>query len=137
MPAPAVMRFNLAGPDHGVHAGAVAVLHLAAEKPTDGLQSGMRMWRHVHAGAAPDVMGAVMVGEAPRPDQRPLPLRQRPPHPDGPGPPNGTSRDAALRRMPKPRRQLQPVRCRCCSPTHSSAETVARVVNRSWRSGSR
>ena len=77
---------QFAGPDHGVHAGAVAVLHLAAEQPTDGLQSGMRMRRYVHAGAAPHVMGAVMVGEAPRPDQRPLPLRQRPPHPDRPGP---------------------------------------------------
>ena len=28
---------QLAGPDHRVHAGAVAVLHLTAEKPTDGL----------------------------------------------------------------------------------------------------
>ena len=66
---------QLAGPHHRVHPGAVAMFHLAAEQPTDGLQSGVRMRRHVHPGAASDVVRTVVIGEAPRPDQRPLALR--------------------------------------------------------------
>ena len=62
-------EIQLAGPDHRVNTGAVAVFDLAAEQPTDGLQSGVRMRRHVHTGAAADVMRSVMVGETPRPDQ--------------------------------------------------------------------
>ena len=53
------------------------------EQPADGLQPGVRVRRHVHADAVADVVRAVVVGEAPRADQRPLPLRQRASHPDG------------------------------------------------------
>ena len=83
---------QLAGPHHRVHPGAVAMLHLAAEQPTDGLQSGVRMRRHVHPGAASDVVRTVVVGETPRPDQRPLALWQRASHMIARGPPSGTSR---------------------------------------------
>src|SRR5215207_2161337 len=62
-------EIQLAGPHHRVYTSAVAMLHLAAEQPTDGLQSGVGMWRHVHPRAAAHVMGAVVVGETPRPDQ--------------------------------------------------------------------
>ena len=68
---------------HRVHAGGVAVLDQAAEQPADRLQTGVRMGRHVHAGAATLIVRTVVVGETPRPDQRPFPLGQGPAHPDG------------------------------------------------------
>jgi hypothetical protein len=77
-------EIQLAGPHHRVHPGAVAMFHLTAEQPTDGLQSGVRMRRHVHPCAATNVVRTVMVGETPRPDQRPLPLWQRASHLDRP-----------------------------------------------------
>jgi hypothetical protein len=67
-----------------MHACAVAMFHFAAEQPADRLQPGVRMRRHVHADAVADIMWAIVIGEAPRPDKRPLPLRQRPADPDGP-----------------------------------------------------
>ena len=67
-----------------MHAGAVAVLHLPAEQPAHRLQAGVRMRGHVHPGAARDVVRPVVVGEAPRPDQRAFPLREGAPHPDRP-----------------------------------------------------
>ena len=77
-------EIQLAGPHHRVHPGAVAMFHLTAEQPTDSLQSGVRMRRHIHPRAAKHVVWTVVVGETPRSDQRPLPLRQRASHPDGP-----------------------------------------------------
>src|SRR5882724_9765653 len=79
-------EIQLAGPHHRVYSRAVAMFHLAAEQPTDSLQSGVGMRRHVHPLAATHVVGAVVVGETPRPDQRPLPLRQRASHPNRPRP---------------------------------------------------
>jgi hypothetical protein len=58
------------------------MFHLTAEQPTDGLQSGVRMRRHVHARAATHVVRTVVVGETPRTDQRALALRQRTSHLD-------------------------------------------------------
>jgi len=83
-------QVQLAGPDDRVRAHAVAVLDRAGEQPAHGLQPGVRMRRHVHA--VRDLVRPVVVGEAPRADQRPGALRQRPVHGHGPRPPNGTSR---------------------------------------------
>ena len=55
----------------------------AFEQPADGLESGVRMRRDVHPDAA-HLVRPVVVGETPRPDQRPLPLWQRAAHADGP-----------------------------------------------------
>ena len=82
---PAGHEVDLAGPDERVLAQAVAVLDLAAEQPADGLQPGVWMGCDVHATAGPDVVGTVVVGEAPRADQRALPLRQGPAHGHRPG----------------------------------------------------
>src|SRR4051794_41324179 len=41
------------------------------------------MWRHVHPGPAAHILRAVVVGEAPRPDQRSLTLWQCAPDHDG------------------------------------------------------
>jgi hypothetical protein len=79
-------QVQLAGPHQRMHTGAVAVLHLAAEQPADGLQPGMRMRRHIHARTVAKIMWSVVVGEAPRPDERPLPLRQRAADPNRPRP---------------------------------------------------
>ena len=76
-------QVQFTGAHQGMHACAVTMFHLAAEQPADGLQPGVRMWGNVHPRAAADVVGPVVVGEAPRTDQRTLPLGQRPSHPDG------------------------------------------------------
>jgi hypothetical protein len=65
-------QVELAGPDHGLHTGTVAVLQCPAEQPADCLQSRVRMGRYVHAGGD----GPVVIDKAPRSDQRALPLRQ-------------------------------------------------------------
>ena len=67
---PAGHQVQLAGPDHRVHAAAVAVLDLAGEQPADRLQAGVRVRGHVHPAGVGDVVGAVVVGEAPGADQR-------------------------------------------------------------------
>jgi hypothetical protein len=77
-------QVELTRPNHRVHTRAVPVLDLAAEQPADRLQPGVGMRRHVHASADPDVVWAVVVDEAPRPDERARPLRQRPAHPNRP-----------------------------------------------------
>ena len=76
-------QVNFARVHEGVHTRAVAVLDFALEQPTDGLQPGVRVGRHVHPDAVADVVWAIVVGEVPRADQRSLPLRQRASHPDG------------------------------------------------------
>jgi hypothetical protein len=93
---------QLAGSHHRVHACAVAMLDLAFEEPADGLQARVRVRRYIHPRSVADVVRPVMVGEAPRPDQRALPLRQDAPHPDG--------TRAAERDFP---RMQQTGECRC------------------------
>ena len=82
-------QVELAGAHHRVHPCAVPVLDLAAEQPADGLQPGVRMRRNVHARARSDVVRTVVVGEAPRADERSLPLWQGAADPDGPRPAKG------------------------------------------------
>ena len=56
--------------------GRVAVLDLAGEEPRDRLQAGVRVAGHDHAAGLRHVVGSVVVDEAPRADQRALPLRK-------------------------------------------------------------
>lgn len=67
----------------GVISGTVGMLNLAREEPADGRQPGVRMGRHRHACREADVVGTVVVNEAPGADQRPAALWQRPPHRHG------------------------------------------------------
>ncbi len=71
---------DLARTDDGDGAEGVAVLDLAGEQPRDGREAAVRVRRDVHPAADRDVVGPVVVGEAPRPDERALLGRQGPPH---------------------------------------------------------
>ncbi len=73
-------QVELARADQRVVAGRVAVLDLAGEQPADGLQAGVRVRGHDHAPGVVDLVGAVVVGEAPRADERALALREGTPH---------------------------------------------------------
>jgi hypothetical protein len=57
-----------------VVAGGVAVLDLAGEQPADGLQTRVGVRRDDHATGGVDLVGSVVVGEAPRADQGALAL---------------------------------------------------------------
>ena len=70
---------HLAGPHHLVHARAVAVFDLALKEPAHGLQAGMRVRWHHHPASGCDVVGAVVIDEAPRPDERAVPMRESAP----------------------------------------------------------
>ena len=71
---------DLAGAHTTDDAAGVAVLDLALEEPGDGLQTGVRVGRDVHAAGAVggDLLRAVVVDEAPRADEGALPVRQGP-----------------------------------------------------------
>ena len=65
MPRPAVISPSAPGAEHHVAAERVAVAHQAVEQPAHGLQAGVRVRRHLHARVAADVVGPVVVDEAP------------------------------------------------------------------------
>ena len=115
-------------PDHRVHTGAVAVFHLAAEQPADGLQPGVRMRRHVHPGAAarPRVVRSGRRNTMPRSATAPAEARC-----DARGWPAGRPTappvDAAHRRMSMPRKPLRRGRYRCCSRIDSSVSDCVRT----------
>ncbi len=69
-------QIQFAGPHCGVGAQAVTVFDLAGEQPADGLEAGVRMRCDVHAAGDGDVVGAVVVREAPGADQRAGALRE-------------------------------------------------------------
>ena len=71
---------ELTGIDDLVAAQAVTVVHRPFEQPTDGLQSQVRMGRNLHARLIGNVVGAVVVYEAPRADQASTKVGQQPPH---------------------------------------------------------
>ena len=71
-------QVELPRPHGGVPAPAVAVLDLTREQPAHRLEPGVRVRRHEHAARERDVVRSVVVDEAPRPDERTRPLRQRP-----------------------------------------------------------
>lgn len=58
-------------------AEAVAVQHLALVQPADGLQAHVRMRRHLHPGLVDDVVGTVVVDEAPAADHPTAEVRQQ------------------------------------------------------------
>ena len=79
--APGRHQVELAGPDRRVVPGGVPVLDLAGEQPAHRLQPGVRVRRDDHALAGPvDLVGTVVVQEAPGTDQGALPLRERTSH---------------------------------------------------------
>ena len=78
--APGRHQVELAGPHDRVVPGGVAVLDLAGEQPADRLQPGVRVRRHDHPARGVDLVGTVVVHEAPGSDQRALPLRESTPH---------------------------------------------------------
>nr|WP_246507581.1 hypothetical protein [Actinocrinis puniceicyclus] len=66
---------------HGLQAAeTVAVQHLAVVQPADGLKTHVRMRRDLHARSVRDVVGAVVVDEAPGADHPAAQVRQQPPH---------------------------------------------------------
>ena len=78
--APRRHEVHRAGAHQLVAARAVAMLDLALEEPAHGLQPGVRVRRHDHAAGCRDVVGSVVVGEAPRADRRAAALGERAPH---------------------------------------------------------
>lgn len=94
-------QVDLAGTHHRVVAGAVAVLDLAREQPAHGLQPRVRVRRDDHAAGVGDEVGPVVVDEAPRADQRAVPLRKGAAYPHGAGP---AERDVARGHDLDPRR---------------------------------
>src|SRR5690606_23891533 len=69
--------------------GGVSVFDIAGEEPADGLQAGVGMRGYVHASGGGDVVGSVVVGEAPGSDEAAAPLREGAPHGHGAGPAEG------------------------------------------------
>jgi hypothetical protein len=66
---------------YGPHAAeAVAVQHFAGVEPADGLQAHVRVRRHLHAGLVGDVVGAVVVDEAPCAHHAAAEVGQQAPH---------------------------------------------------------
>ena len=111
-------QVELAGPDHRVVAGAVAVLDLAGEQPAHRLQPGVRVRRDAHAAGVGDVVGAVVVEEAPGADQRALPLRAACGVPSSPAARRAAPRAAPAPRPPaaaRPRSRARRARPRGCS----------------------
>ncbi|GAA4989601.1 hypothetical protein GCM10025734_16010 [Kitasatospora paranensis] len=69
---------------HGLQAAeAVAVQHLALVQPADGLQPHVGVRWHLHAGLSGDVVGPVVVDEAPGSDHPAAHGRQQPPDDGG------------------------------------------------------
>ena len=67
---------DLAGADDSVDVLGVIVPDLAGEQPGDGLEPGVRVRRDVHPAGGGDVVGTVVVAEAPGPDETAAALRQ-------------------------------------------------------------
>ena len=76
-PATGGHQVELAGTHGGQAADGVTVLELAAEEPAGGLQPGVRVGREHHPAGLVDLVGAVVVDEAPGADQRAVALRER------------------------------------------------------------
>lgn len=64
---------------HGCfHAGRIVVLNLPVEEPAHGLQAGVRVGWYGHSTCVGDIIGPVMVDEAPGPDGCPTPVGKGP-----------------------------------------------------------
>ncbi|CAH0327731.1 hypothetical protein SRABI128_06406 [Microbacterium sp. Bi128] len=71
---------HFTGPHRCVEAGRIPVFDFACEQPADGLKPGVRVARDFHAAGIADLVRAVVVQEAPRPDEAALALRKGAPH---------------------------------------------------------
>ena len=78
MARPEVIRPSSRGADRLEAAGGVAVQHLALVQPAHRLQAHVRVRRHLHTRLVGDVVGAVVVDEAPGADHAPAQVRQQP-----------------------------------------------------------
>lgn len=67
-------QVDLAGDDCGVVIAGIVVFDIALEQPGDGLQARVGVRGHVHAAGDGDVVGAVVVHEAPGADETALAL---------------------------------------------------------------
>ena len=79
-------QVELAGTDQRLVAGRVTVLDLAGEQPAHRLQAGVRVRRHDHPAGVVDLVGTVVVGEAPGPHERTTALREGTAHGHRPQP---------------------------------------------------
>ena len=79
-------QVELAGTDQRLVAGRVTVLDLAGEQPAHRLQAGVRVRRHDHPAGVVDLVGPVVVGEAPGPHERTAALREGTAHGHRPQP---------------------------------------------------
>ena len=84
-PAAGGHQVELAGTHGGQAADGVAVLELATEEPAGGLQARVRVGREHHPARPVDLVGTVVVDEAPGPDQRSVALRERASYAHRPG----------------------------------------------------
>ncbi len=116
IPAPAVIRLSSPGRTTACTPALSRCSTCPAEQPTHRLQAGVRMRRDVH----PRGYRAVVVDEAPGPDQRALPLRQGALHADRPGPAQGTSRGRSTSTTGCP--------ATCEAPQATSAGAVSRLL---------
>jgi hypothetical protein len=106
MPAPAVIKFSSPG---RIRAWTSAPSRCSASPLNNQLTvcSPVCGWGGgVHGGQAAQIVRAVVVGEAPRVDQRPVPLGKCAPDPDSPRPAQRTSRGCSTS-MPAVRRAVQ------------------------------
>ena len=78
MPWPAVIRFSWPGRTSCRLPTLSRCSTSPGDQPADRLQPGVRVRRHLHAGRAADVVGPVVVDEAPGADHPPRPVGQRP-----------------------------------------------------------
>ena len=134
MPAPAVIRFSSPGRTIACTPALSRCSTSPLEQPTDGLQPGVRMRRHVH----PAGRRARRVGRSGRRNTTPrsatAPAAAACVAPGSPaGRPAAPRVDAAHRRMAKPHRRLRRARCRCCSRTHSSDRWLRAAGSRKSR----
>src|SRR5699024_5814880 len=77
---------DLPGTHDSVVVTGVVVGHVSLEQPADGLQTGVRVRGDVHTAGGRDVVGTVVVDEAPGADERAPALRQGPLDGHRPGP---------------------------------------------------
>ncbi|MPM93325.1 hypothetical protein SDC9_140462 [bioreactor metagenome] len=84
-PPPCGHQVELSGTDHHPRPERVAMLDLTGEQPGDGLQRRVRVRGHAHPAVLGRILRAEVVQEAPRADQRPVSVRQRPPDPQSAG----------------------------------------------------
>lgn len=82
-------QVDLSGQDETGMSTGVDVFDGPGEEPAHGLEAGVRVRGYVHSARSRDIIGPVMVDEAPGADERALTLREGPAHGHRPGPAQG------------------------------------------------